>query len=166
MERKFTLLIIISIIATPLFAQVATRNNSGWLEILDDELIYDNNNHAAFTCLEEWEGNLIIAFREGEAHDASSSNKGVIKVLRDINQVWAPQHVFIREGVDLRDPYILKWGDRLLLYTHMFYSEMKDNKWADLKPIAHNAPYAPKLPSIWKKRVYNNVAYGIGFRHG
>lgn len=170
MERKpavaITLLVTSLFIAPSLFSQVLNSANNGWLKIVDDKVIFDNRDHAAFTSLEDWNGDLIVAFREGEAHDASASNKGVIRILQHSEQGWIPQHTFIKEGIDLRDPCLLKLNNRLLLYSHMFYSELKDKEWTDLKPISHNAPYAPKLPSIWKKRIYKDVAYGIGFRSG
>ena len=170
MERKFALaitLLITSLLFVPsLLAQVVNSDSNGWLKIVNDKVIFDNNDHAAFTSLEVWNGDFLVAFREGEAHDASASNKGVIRILKSSERGWIPQHTFVKEGIDLRDPCLLKLNNRLLLYTHMYYSELKDKEWTELKPIIHNAPYAPKLPSIWKKRIYNNIAYGIGFRHG
>lgn len=170
MERKFalkfTLLLTVLLISAPVFAQNENVIDNGWLKIIEDKVIFNNKDHAAFTSLEELDGRFIVAFREGESHDASATNKGVIRLLQNTAQGWESYHTFSRDGVDLRDPYILKWNDRLLLYTHVFYSELKEGGWTELKQISHNAHYAPKPPAIWKKRVYNNVAYGIGFRRG
>lgn len=138
--------------------------NSDWITIINDKCIYDNNKHAAFTSMVEDNGTTLVAFREGEAHDPTATNNGVITILKESNGKWQPQQTFSKKGFDLRDPGFLKLNNSLFLYTNAFFSELNNDGWTELKPINHNAPYAPLLPSIWKKRVYKDVAYGIGFK--
>lgn len=143
----------------PFCVHAQVKDNNAWINVISDECIYNNNNHAAFTSLEEWNGNLMVAFREAGAHRATPTDKGIIRVMKQTKNEWKPQHTFKMEGEDLRDPDFLSFNNRLLLYTHGFFSEYKKSGWTELKPIKHNAPYNP---SIWKKRVFRNVIYGIG----
>lgn len=154
---------IITIIYMHLYAYPGNDNIQEWLEVIQDTCVYDHNNHAAFTSLEEWKGNMYLAFREAGYHRATPTDKGKIRVLKGNEHEWELHNTFFKDGIDLRDPYILKWKDRLLLYTTGYYSELTDDGWTELKPIKHNAPF---VPSIWKIRVHNNVAYGIGNRVG
>lgn len=168
MERKtvikalLTLVVFAVILLSGIvYAQTGSINKSDWLKIIDDTCIYDNNDHAAFTTMEEWNGILLVAFREGGAHHASDTDKGRIRVMQKKNRKWKTQYVFAKEGIDLRDPDIVRFGDKLFLYTlNMNYSELTKNGWTELKPIINNASYKP---SIWKKRVHNGKMYGIGY---
>ncbi len=167
MERKFIKKIVIAytilLQSIVLSAQNMQKKDSLWINVISDECIYDNNNHAAFTSLEEWGGHQYLAFREAGAHRATPTDKGKIRVLKKKNNEWSLQHTFFMDGRDLRDPDIVKWNNRLLLYTSGHYSELTRSGWTELKSINHNAPYKP---SIWKKRVHNNILYGIGNAEG
>lgn len=145
------------------FAYAGNTQDRAWINVISDECVYDNNNHAAFTSLEEWKGNMFVAFREAGFHRATDTDKGKIRVLQKSKADWKPQHTFAIEGEDLRDPGFLSFKNRLFLYTNDYYSEYKNECWDDLKPVSHDAYYNPY---IWKKRVYKNVAYGIGNAYG
>lgn len=128
----------------------------------DDSCVYNNGTHAAFTTLEEYNDKLYLAFREARHHIASSSDKGKIRVLIKSNKGWKTDNVFGIEGVDLRDPHMLKWKDKLLLYTSGYCSELTDEGWKELKKIHHDAPH-PLY--IWKVRAFKDELYGIGNRY-
>lgn len=167
MTRKTVAKVIVVVTTLPLlvmaytFAGVSKENT--WISVISDECVYDNNNHAAFTSLKEWEGNMYVTFREAGFHRATDTDKGVIRVLQKTKNGWKPNQSFSVEGEDLRDPGFLSFKDRLFLYTNDYYSEYKKDGWTSLKPISHDAYYNPY---IWKKRVYKNVAYGIGNEYG
>lgn len=141
------------------YSQTDKSENDTWIRVISDECVYDNDNHAAFTSLEAWKGSLIVAFREAGYHRPTVTDKGKIRVLRQTKKGWEPQHTFSMEGEDLRDPDILTFKNRLLLYTHGYFSEYKKTGWTSLKPMIHNAPFNP---SIWKKRVHKEKIYGVG----
>ncbi len=165
MERNVfvTILLVFLLFFFSFRVYAQEKDNKAWINVISDECIYDNNSHAAFTSMEEWKGSLMVAFREAGSHRATPTDKGKIRVLEKKNNKWKLQHTFSLEGRDLRDPDLLKWGDRLLLYTYGHCTELTDTGWTKLKPIIHDAPF---FPSIWKRRIYKNGAYGIGFCSG
>lgn len=139
-------------------ADIEIIGNNKWITVIDEESVYYNNNHSAFTSLESNDGVLYLSFREAKSHRPSSTDKGQIRVLEYKNDCWLTNHIFFKEGVDLRDPYMINWNNHLLLYTNEFYSELLKTGWSELKPISHNVPY---YPSIWKKRAYKGYLYGV-----
>lgn len=163
MGKIYTFLAIVLFLSVSFIHPLNLSGNDNWVTIFSDECIYDNNNHSAFTSMEEWKGNLMLAFREAAAHRATPTDKGKIKVLEKKNGSWTLQQTLFMEGKDLRDPDLLKLDDRLFLYTYGHYSELTDTGWTVFKRIKHDAPFSP---SIWKRRVYKNIAYGIGFSSG
>ena len=134
--------------------------DKSYIKTIFDRIVYDNNSHAAFTSLESFNGNLYLAFREGEGHVPTSENdKGKIVVLMSEGDQWVHSHTFAVNGIDLRDPNFLKLDNKLILYSLGYYSELTDNGWTELSRIKHNAPHSL---NIWKKREYKGVIYGIG----
>ena len=138
------------------------ESNDTSIIVYDDICVYNNGTHAAFTSLEEYKGKLYLAFREAGHHIASSSDKGRIRVLIKSTNGWKTDNVFGIEGVDLRDPHMLKWKDKLLLYTSGYCSELTDKGWKELKKTQHDASH-PLY--IWKVRAFNDELYGIGNRY-
>ena len=165
MHRSIRYKYLISLLGLFLFSLIfsSAGNGQSRIEVLGDESVYDNNNHSAFTTMEEWKGYMYLAFREASYHRATETDKGVIKVLKKKGGEWIVNHVFKIEGFDLRDPYFLKWNNRLLMYATGYYSELTKNGWSRLKPYKHNANHRI---NIWKMRVHNGVAYGIGNCYG
>lgn len=160
-KRIFVFLLGSLIVIGSIVLHGKTKEN--WISIVEDCCIYKNNSHAAFTSQVEWNGNKMLAFREGKSHRASETDKGVIRVLEKENDNWSLQHTFELEGVDLRDPCFFQIGDKLMLYTCCYYSEYNKEGWSELKNYELNTPLKP---AIWKIRVYNGAAYGIGFSQG
>lgn len=128
------------------------------IKILSDTCVYSNDDHVAFTSLEEWRGNMYVAFREGKSHNSTSEDKGKICVLKK-KHVWELHNVFSLDNIDLRDPFLLKWKNRLFLYTVGYYSELTDSGWTRLTKIHHNASHPL---NIWKIREYKSSLYGVG----
>ena len=124
-----------------------------------DTIVYDKGNHAAFTTIEEWQNSLYMAFRTADSHLPKTDNLGKIVLLKNEGNGWQEECVFEKEGIDLRDPFLIKWNGKFMLYTLGYYSILTDNGWTKLGRIKHNAPYAL---NIWKKRPYKNKLYGIG----
>jgi hypothetical protein len=146
-----------------IFTYASNNRDNAWIRVVSDECVYDNHNHSAFTSLEEWKGNMIIAFREAGFHRATETDKGKIRILQNSKNSWNPQQTFSVKGEDLRDPSFLLLKNKLFLYTNDYYSEYTERGWTILKSISHDAYYNPY---IWKKRVFKNVAYGIGNAYG
>ena len=160
---KKSLLFLISFFFIDYISAQNIHEKNNWINIIDNQCVYNNNNHAAFTTLTEWRGSLILAFREGMNHHQTKDSKGVIKIKKKNKRGWNTQHVLIKEGDDLRDPFFLKKNDTLFLYSSIYYSILTKGDWSDLKPIKHKAPF---VSSIWKKRIHNNEIYGVGNKWG
>lgn len=156
------MLFILSLLVV-VFGYASNNRDNAWISVVSDECVYDNHNHSAFTSLEKLSGNMIVTFREAGFHRATDTDKGKIRVLKKSKNGWNTQQIFSFPGEDLRDPGFLVFKNRLFLYTNDYYSEYKRKGWTELKPISHDAYYNPY---IWKKRVYKNVAYGIGNAYG
>ena len=129
------------------------------IDIISNTKVYENSNHAAFTSLDEWGGNIYISFREASFHRATKTDKGVIRILRKEGNKWSTFQTLRINGVDLRDPYFIKFKNKFLLYTTGYVSEFTKNGWSELSEIKHNARHRI---SIWKVREFNDVLYGIG----
>ena len=130
------------------------------IKLVNDYCVYDKDNHVAFTSLESWRGNLYLAFREGEGHvPTSKEDNGKIIILKSDGESWVNDETFMLEGIDLRDPFLLNWNNKLFLYTLGFFSELTETGWTPLKQIKHNAPH---YLNIWKIREHSGLLYGIG----
>lgn len=163
MERKtvITVVVFVSImlIAGVLYAQQRNETNSDWLTITNDTCIYDNGNHAAFTSMEEWNGQLYVAFREGKDHFASDTDKGTIRVLKKTKRGWKTDKVFKEEGKDLRDPCFVKWNGKLFLYSIARTAELTKKGWSGLTKLNSDAMH---YVNIWKVRSYKDKLYCVG----
>ncbi len=140
---------------------VNNKNNEDIFRVINDACVYEAGSHAAFTSLEEYNGKLYLAFREAKNHISSAGDRGKIKILVKKDNKWEKDYIFSKEGLDLRDPYLLKWEGKLFLYASGHVSELTKKGWTDLKPIRHNAPHPL---NIWKIRSYKKELYGVGNR--
>lgn len=157
-------LIITMMVIVPLlfsFVLAATGGSSTFLFLSDEgeSIVYDKQDHAAFTTIEEWHNSLYMAFRTATNHLPQSNDLGKIVLLKNSGNGWSQENVFEQEGVDLRDPFLIKWNGNLMLYTLGYYSILTENGWTALNRIKHNASYPL---NIWKKRSYKNKLYGVG----
>lgn len=166
MERKtiiktlVVLLLFVAILFTGVvYAQSGGDVNNKWLKIINDTCIYDKNNHAAFTAMEEWNGHLYVAFREAKSHFATDTDKGTIRVLKKNKRRWVTDKVFVEEGKDLRDPCFVKWKGKLAVYSIARYAELTDKGWSDFTKLKTDANH---YVNIWKVRNYKDTLYCIG----
>lgn len=161
MRIRIVLCIAFILVTSPVFSQfLETGKNS--VDLLTDECVYDNNNHAAFTALESYNGALYLAFREGKGHVSQKGEEVIIKVMKKTRDKWDVNQTFTVNGGDLRDPFLMKWGNRLFMYAVGCYSELKETGWTPISTIQHNASH---YLNIWKMREYKGVLYGIGNAH-
>lgn len=166
MERKTIIKLLLALVvfvvillSEVVYAQGSKEENSGWLKIIDDTCIYDNSNHAAFTAMEEWQGQLYVAFREAGSHFSTDTDKGVIKVLKKERRGWVTDKVFVEEGKDLRDPCLVKWKGKLALYSIARYAELTNKGWSDFTKLKTDANH---YVNIWKVRNYKDTLYCVG----
>lgn len=156
MKRRDIILIVFACLEF-VAPNIAISQNK--IDIISNTKVYDNSSHAAFTSLEDWEGNIYLSFREASFHRATKTDKGVIRILRKDGNRWRSFQTLRLDGVDLRDPYFIKFKNKFLLYTTGYVSELTKKGWSELSKIKHNASHRI---SIWKVREFNGVLYGIG----
>lgn len=163
MERKtiiqVTVFVTIMLAASVLYAQHKDTNDADWIKVVDDTCIYDNKSHAAFTTMEEWDGQMYVAFREGRAHFASDTDKGTIRVLKKTKRGWKTDKVFKEEGKDLRDPCFVKWNGKLLMYSIARCAELTKKGWSGFTRLNSNANH---YVNVWKVRCYKDKLYCVG----
>ena len=166
MERKTIIkgLLVLSVFIVILFtgvvyAQSGKDSNAEWLKIIDDTCIYDNKDHAAFTTMEEWQGQLYVAFREAKSHFATETDKGTIKILKKKRSGWVTEKTYVEEGKDLRDPCFVKWKGKLLMYSIARCAELTKKGWSDFTKLKTDANH---YVNVWKVRNYRDTLYCVG----
>lgn len=142
--------------------------------LLTDESVYFQNDHAAFTAVVSYKGNLYLAFREGLNHVPTTPEEyGVIKILKKVGSGWEFVSEIASNDKDLRDPYFLVVNGELRLYCgynqngpkgweHIatVYSELRGGQWSELRTISHDVNHNVW---IWKAREYKGKYYGVAF---
>lgn len=140
-------------------------------------VLYDNNNHAAFTCLYDNGGQLMMAFREGAAHrPASEFEYGSIKVLTKNGADWTVSATITDTTKDLRDPFITEVDGHLRMYigyntfvmgvyqhSGTVYSDYVNGSWSDLKIVSHDLNH---IAWLWKVRKHNSKYYSVAYLEG
>ena len=148
--------------------------NGYMLYFENDECVYSNHNHSAFTSLILYNNQLWLAFREAPNHKPNSVEEyGRIRIMRNEKNIWETVAVLAEHSMDLRDPFFVILNDSLRLYmgynqfrediyehAGTVYSDFSMNKWSDIMPIVHDVPHVIWL---WKIREYNNMFYGVGY---
>jgi hypothetical protein len=79
------------------------------------ERLWDRAEHQAFTDLVEYDGRLVVTFREGSDH--ASGRDGVVRLLvsDDEGLSWRSAGLLEEEGIDLRDPKLSVTPDGRLM---------------------------------------------------
>lgn len=79
------------------------------------ERLWDRAEHQAFTDLVQYQGRMVVAFREGSSH--ATGRDGVVRLLSsaDDGLSWAPAGLLEEEGIDLRDPKLSVTPDGRLM---------------------------------------------------
>ena len=142
-----------------------------------NDVVYDNNTHAAFTSIIEYQGETMLAFREGAAHRPNSeADYGYIKVLVNQNQVWNTLATIKDDSKDLRDPFFIEIDDHLRMYVMYnafiggdyqhagtVYSDYYNGSWSELRMISHNLDH---IASFWKVRKHRDRYYSVAYYGG
>jgi len=147
------------------------------LSLISNEVVWDSNNHSAFTCLTEWGGEKLLAFREGAAHrPTSTSDYGHITILHESEGKWEKTEDLSHQDMDLRDPFFVVINGCLRLYcgynqfidgkyqhSGTAYSDLTNAGWSEFIPIQHDVPH---ITWLWKIRKYKETYYGVGYLEG
>lgn len=146
-------------------------------QLLSDEIVYDSNNHSAFTGLLNFNGALYLAFREGTAHRPSTvEDYGVIKVLSNDGTGWRECCVIKDETKDLRDPFLINLDGKLRMYigyntfeegryqhSGSVYADFENGVWSGTKTLTHDVPH---IVWLWKVRQYKKKYYSVAYLEG
>lgn len=147
------------------------------LSLLNNSTVYDNNNHAAFTGMVNYNGVFYLAFREGTAHrPASVADYGVIKVLSNNGSGWKECGIIRDATKDLRDPFLIEANGKLRAYigyntfegdryqhSGSVYSDFENGVWSSVKTLYHDVPH---IVWLWKVRKYQDWYYSVGYLEG
>lgn len=146
------------------------------LTVANDSCVYSTNNHAAFTSLIKFKGELYLAFREGPGHVPANKNEyGKIKIHKKVGNHWDYVCTLFNSEMDLRDPFFVIVGDSLKLYCgfNQFdsgdadyqqggtaYAIFTEKGWSNFEIVKNDSPH---VVWIWKLREFKNHYYGIGY---
>jgi len=86
------------------------------LRVIRAQRIFSNGRHNAFTGIDALDGDPVVVFRTAEDH---VSQDGTITVLGRDDETWTVRDQLASpvSAPDLRDPSLISFDDRLLLYT-------------------------------------------------
>lgn len=171
--RYFPLIIVILITWGSIFSSIKDVPK---IRIISYEELFRSDDHSAFTSLCEFNDTLFLAFREAPVHNPESKNDyGKLKIIKILNSVSIDTLEFKSDTIDLRDPFLLRLGNSLRLYTlylqrkkpndgnrysGTMYADYLNGEWQQLKKI--------ELPAdttyiLWKVRNFNGTFYSIGY---
>lgn len=167
--KSFLIILVSGFLFILFTALITTGNRKDGIKdltspVVYDKCIYNSDFHTAFTSLSGYNGELFIAFREAPAHLSKSElDKGKIKVLkRSKRGEWEESYTFSKSGIDLRDPFLLTFKNKLYIYTlNGFRAEYMSGYWGELEPIKHDVDHSV---SLWKIREKDGVLYSVGYR--
>lgn len=156
-------------------AKLVYKNYSFTLQ--SQSVVYDNSNHAAFTCIYDDGGQLLMAFREGTAHrPASETEYGSIKVLTKNGADWTVCATISDATKDLRDPFITEVDGHLRMYigyntfetggyqhSGTVYSDYINGIWSEVRVVNHTLNH---IAWLWKVRKHNNKYYSVAYLEG
>lgn len=146
--------------------------------MVSNDVVYDNNSHAAFTGLSNHSGKLYLAFREGVAHrPATEDDYGRIKILVNDGIGWKENAVIADKTKDLRDPFLVEMeGGKLRAYigyntfeargyqhSGSAYADYDGQTWSEVKPVNHDVPH---IVWLWKVRRYGDTYYSVAYLEG
>lgn len=146
-------------------------------DLQTQSLVYDNSNHAAFTSIHDYDGMLLLAFREGTNHRPPSIDEyGCVKVLEKVGDNWLVRATISDASKDLRDPFLTEVAGHPRLYmgyntydgnvyqhTGTVYSDYINGNWTDVSVVNHDVNH---IAWLWKVREYGNRYYSIAYLEG
>ncbi len=156
-------------------AELVYKNYSFTLQ--SQSVVYDNSNHAAFTCIYDNGSQLLMAFREGTAHRPSSEAEyGCIKVLTQNGKGWSVSATISDATKDLRDPFIAEVDGHLRMYigyntfeaggyqhSGTVYSDYINGIWSEVRAVNHDLNH---IAWLWKVRKHNDKYYSVAYLEG
>ena len=178
MYQRVIFIIITTVLAFSTYSCSNEDMPSLQLSIDNEEIVYDNGTHAAFTNLINYNGKLLLAFRESRIHKCETiEDYGKIVILEKQNDgSFSNKTELIDKDKDLRDPFLIEVNGKLRVYVgyNQFYdgvyqhrgtcySEYDGKKWSDFYDIEHDVPH---IIWLWKIRKYHNLYYGVGYLEG
>ncbi len=138
------------------------------------EKIWDGAPHSAFTDLIEYKGNLLVCFRESDAHDGGKD--GAIRILRKENNKWNSIALLSCEGLDLRDPKLSIMPDGRLMLTlggEIWRKENDQKKLASITSLVafsnDGVNWSPLVDLkkdnewIWRVTWNKGIGYGVAY---
>lgn len=146
-------------------------------DLQTQNMVYDNGNHAAFTSIHDYDGKLLLAFREGTNHRPPSIDEyGCVKVLEKVGDNWLVRATISDASKDLRDPFLTEVDGHPRLYmgyntyegnvyqhTGTVYSDYINGNWTDVSVVNHDVNH---IAWLWKVREYGNRYYSIAYLEG
>ena len=147
------------------------------LSLLSQNVVYDNNDHAAFTSIHDYNGTLTLAFREGTSHSPYSVEEyGSVKVLEKNGNDWIVKATISDVTKDLRDPFLTEVDGHPRLYmgyntfengkyqhSGTVYSDCINGSWSEVRTLNHDVNH---IAWLWKVREYGNKYYSIAYLEG
>lgn len=144
------------------------------IELIDNNLIYKSNEHAAFTSIINNDDTLFVAFREGPTHNPKTTLEyGRIKIIKRIKNENVDTTTLMCDSMDLRDPFLININGQLRLYC--FYTQRKtkgknfggtiffDYKSGDWTSFHNVVLPVDETYVLWKIRKMDNLYYSIGY---
>ena len=141
--------------------------------------IWDNGLYCAFPSLIKYHGKYYCAFREGTSH---AGDNGYIRIISSDDGInWDSQETIIKQGSDLRDPFLsikpegqlfLLCGIRseiepgkFIVRTGIALYDENDGSFQEVKEvnlmISETHKYACEW--LWRLTWYNGKGYGIAY---
>lgn len=133
--------------------------------------VFSDGKHNAFTSICQYQGNCYLAFRNAENH--LSENGQIIIIRSDSKNKW---HLICRvkdENGDLRDPKLLAFDDKLILYAGL---RIKSKNTYKIKSVVYVSEGGENFQKkrlkgindndfIWGISVYKNTIYSSAYTY-
>lgn len=136
--------------------------NSDLVKISDNQVIWNQAKHNAFTTLESFSGDLYCAFREGASH---KSYDGKIRIIKSKDgKKWESVSLIASENEDLRDPkLIVNEGKLLLLIVSRTKTEHFSYTYSSLSGTEWSLLEKSKDTWRWNAAKNGNTVYSMGY---
>ncbi len=178
MKKSSTIIIAAMLTCSLAFAADNTTKDDGPQKIWDQ-------NYAAFTDLINYNGNLYVAFREGNGHTTRSKDPfyGQARIMKSTNKgkTWQSVALIKECGKDLRDPKLSIMPDGRLMVNmgctwnhdgniyrrqpHVAFSKDGEN-WTQALPCLLTGKDVSYMDWLWRVVWHKGVAYSVSYQRG